>query len=149
MQLNTVVCLAAIIMNITFLTEKACARLGIRPFALCFPALCALALSDISFRPAGEVSFDASVLAVPACFMLLCSSGGANSKRGKAELGRLAAVCLLPVFVSALFSCMGFVYDGYAVFEFREESLIPWQFLLCAMDIGLMDILMAKRAKAL
>ena len=42
-----------------------------------------------------------------------------------------------------------FVYDGYAVFEFREESLIPWQFLLCAMDIGLMDILMAKRAKAL
>ena len=50
MALNTTVCLAAIIMNLTFLTENICRRLCMRPFALAVTAAAALALANISFR---------------------------------------------------------------------------------------------------
>lgn len=53
MALNTTVCLAAIIMNLTFLTENICRRLCMRPFALAVTAAAALALANISFRPVG------------------------------------------------------------------------------------------------
>ena len=75
MALNTTVCLAAIIMNLTFLTENICRRLCMRPFALAVTAAAALALANISFRPVGEVCFDLSILALPA-FLTAFAHGG-------------------------------------------------------------------------
>ena len=103
MALNTTVCLAAIIMNLTFLTENICRRLCMRPFALAVTAAAALALANISFRPVGEVCFDLSI------------------------------------------SLVNYFADGFAAFDLNEGTIVPWQVLLCGMDMAIGDILLAKK----
>lgn len=145
MALNIVVCLAAIILNLCFVTEKACRRLGIRPAALMLGAAAALALSGLNLRPIGELCFDAAVFAAPLSFALLSAQGGSTAAHGKAVLAKLAAWCLLPVLVSAAFALAEFFIEGYAVVELRENVIIPWQFLLSTATLAAKDIMLAKK----
>ena len=90
MALNTIVCLAAIIMNLTFLTENICRRLCMRPFAL-------------------------------------------------------AAMSMIPMLISAAISLVNYFADGFAAFDLNEGAIVPWQVLLCGMDMAIGDILLAKK----
>ena len=87
MALNTTVCLAAIIMNLTFLTENICRRLCMRPFALAVTAM----------------------------------------------------------LISAAISLVNYFADGFAAFDLNEGTIVPWQVLLCGMDMAIGDILLAKK----
>ena len=120
MALNTTVCLAAIIMNLTFLTENICRRLCMRPFALAVTAAAALALANISFRPVGEVCFDLSILALPAFLTAFILGGGYTA-------------------------LVNYFADGFAAFDLNEGTIVPWQVLLCGMDMAIGDILLAKK----
>ena len=137
MALNTIVCLAAIIMNLTFLTENICRRLCMRPFAL--------AVANISFRPVGEVCFDLSILALPAFLTAFSLGGGYTARRGRACLSRMAAISMIPMLVSAAISLVNYFADGFAAFDLNEGAIVPWQMLLCGMDMAIGDILLAKK----
>ena len=141
MALNTIVCLAAIIMNLTFLTENICRRLCMRPFALAVAALAALALANISFRPVGEVCFDLSILALPAFLTAFSLGGGYTAQRGRACLSRMAAISMIPMLISAAISLVNY----FAAFDLNEGAIVPWQVLLCGMDMAIGDILLAKK----
>ena len=145
MALNTIVCLAAMIMNITFLTENICRRLCIRPFALAVTAAAALALSNISLRPAGEVCLDLSIFAPPVFLALFGLGGGYTGRRGRVCLSRMAAVSVIPMLISAALSLVDYFADGFAVFELSEGMIVPWQALLCGLDMAVGDILLAKK----
>ena len=143
MALNTIVCLAAIIMNLTFLTENICRRLCMRPFALAVTAAAALALANISFRPVGEVCFDLSILALPAFLTAFSLGGGYTAQR--ACLSRMAAISMIPMLISAAISLVNYFADGFAAFDLNEGAIVPWQVLLCGMDMAIGDILLAKK----
>ena len=145
MALNTIVCLAAIIMNLTFLTENICRRLCMRPFALAVTAAAALALANISFRPVGEVCFDLSILALPAFLTAFSLGGGYTARRGRVCLSRLAAISMIPMLISAAISLVNYFADGFAAFDLNEGAIVPWQVLLCGMDMAIGDILLAKK----
>ena len=142
MALNTIVCLAAIIMNLTFLTENICRRLCMRPFALAVTALAALALAN---RPVGEVCFDLSILALPAFLTAFSLGGGYTAQRGRACLSRMAAISMIPMLISAAISLVNYFADGFAAFDLNEGTIVPWQVLLCGMDMAIGDILLAKK----
>ncbi len=145
MALNTLVCIASIIAELTFITEGMRTRLGIRQNVLLLTAAAVLALSDISFRPIGEICFDASVLAAPVFLLLFAVQGGYTNRCGKEMLLRSAAAAALPILISVMVSLAVFFIEGYAVFEFDEGTLVPWQFLLCGMTLAVNDIILAKK----
>ena len=116
-----------------------------RPFALAVTALAALALANISFRPVGEVCFDLSILALPAFLTAFSLGGGYTAQRGRACLSRMAAMSMIPMLISAAISLVNYFADGFAAFDLNEGAIVPWQVLLCGMDMAIGDILLAKK----
>lgn len=145
MSLNTLVCLITITAELTFITESMRTRLGIRQNVLLLTATAVLALSNMSFRPIGEICFDASSLATPIFLLLFAFEGGYVNQRGKEMLLKSAAAAALPILISIIVSLAVFFIEGYAVFEFDEEIMVPWQFLLCGLSLGINDIILAKK----
>lgn len=145
MALNTLVCLAMIIAELTFITENLRMRLGIRKNVLLLTAAAVLALSNMSFRPIGEICFDASSLAAPIFLLLFALEGGYTNQFGKEMLLKSAAAASLPILISIIVSLAVFFIEGYAVFEFDEGIMVPWQFLLCGLNLGINDIILAKK----
>lgn len=145
MALNSLVCLALIIAELTFITEGMRIRLGIRQNVLLLTAAAVLALSDISLRPIGELCLDVSVLVSPVFLLLFAVQGGYTNRRGKEMLLRSAAAATLPILISITVSLAVFFIEGYAVFEFDEGTVVPWQFLLCGLTLAVNDIMFAKK----
>ena len=87
----------------------------------------------------------ACILALPAFLAAFSLGGGYTARRGRACLSRMAAISMIPMLVSAAISLVNYFADGFAAFDLNEGTIVPWQMLLCGMDMAIGDILHAKK----
>lgn len=52
---------------------------------------------------------------------------------------------MIPMLISAAISLVNYFADGFAAFDLNEGTIVPWQVLLCGMDMAIGDILLAKK----
>lgn len=60
--------------------------------------------------------------------------------------GIAAGLLSSSVFVVCFFIALArYFADGFAAFDLNEGAIVPWQVLLCGMDMAIGDILLAKK----